>query len=102
MNRRHNLSDVRLVKKEYKEIKKGIRTDTPIVKKITKTQEPLKPLTPIKHRKKTSKRDSTGEDIENSSPSYPHKEGGAWIKSLKAQESNKTVCFTKKASKYKG
>ncbi|MES2200056.1 MAG: hypothetical protein V4489_07815 [Chlamydiota bacterium] len=101
MNRRHNLSNIRLVKQEHKEVKKGMRTDTPVDKKSLKEEKALITET-LKRHKKVSKRDSTGESIENSPPSYPHKEGGRWIATLRAQQSDKTIRGTKKATKSRG
>ncbi len=103
MNRRHNLSDIRLIKEERKAIKKGLKDYIPSEKVKKKTLQLTKVLTaPLKHHKKTCKRDSTGESIENSPPSYPHKEGGRWISTLRAQQSDKTIRFAKKAAKHKG
>ncbi len=101
MNRRHNISNTRLVKEEHKEVKKGMRTDTPPEIKTTNPKKII--ITSFAKRpKKVSKRDSTGELIENSPPSHPHKEGERWITTLRAQQADKNIRFTKKAAKHKG
>ena len=101
MNRRHNISNIRIAKEEYKEVKKGMKTDTPLEIKATNPKKII--ITSLaKRHKKVSKRDSTGEMIENSPPSYPHKEGGRWIATLRAQQADKNIRFTKKAAISKG
>ncbi|MBS0627391.1 MAG: hypothetical protein JSS09_04195 [Verrucomicrobia bacterium] len=100
MNRRHNLANIRLVKKERKEVHKDMGKDT-ILKKTKLEVKKILATTPSKHLKKVSKRDSTHESIKNSSPSYPHKEGDRWISTLRTQQADKTIRFSKKEAKIK-
>lgn len=101
MNRRHNLANIRLVKKERKEVHKGMGKDTTLEKKKNLAIKKALATSSEKHHKKVSKRDSTHESIENSPPSYPHKEGDRWISTLRAQQADKTIRIAKKEAKRK-
>jgi len=94
MNRRHSLVDKHIRKKASKEIKKGMKQETPVLKKTSSSRKASKLLTTARPVKKISKRTSPKEKIENSTPAYPHKEGGKWIAS-----SRKKMLTAKKSLK---
>lgn len=81
MNRRHSLVDKNIRKKANKEIKKGMKEETPILKKPSTSSKASKLLSTSRPAKKISKRTSPKQKIENSTPAYPHKEGSKWIAS---------------------
>lgn len=104
MNRRHSVSSKRVAKKTTKEVKKGVVQEDTLVKKraISAKKALTAPAKSVKAHKKPSKRTSPKEEIENSTPAYPHREGSRWMKVLNKQTTAKNVRFAKKGLKIKG
>ncbi len=90
MNRRHENMSCQANKKNTKAVKDGMEHETPSKKK--KSCKKCAPPEDTKH-KKTSKRTSPSEKIEDSTPSHPHKEGDRWGEMLKRQtdENNRRI-----------
>lgn len=98
MNRRHDVSDKRVNKKNKKEVKSGLKNETMPEKRKPYVKKVLAPFL-TKKVKKTSKRTSPSDSIENSMPAYPHKEGGRWISSTNKQIADKNIKLLKKSAK---
>jgi hypothetical protein len=90
MNRRHENMSCQANKKNTKAVKDGLEHETPLKK--SKSCKKSEPPCESKH-KKTSKRSSPKDKIEDSTPSHPQKEGNRWGDMLKKQteENNRRI-----------
>lgn len=91
MNRKHEHVSCQVGKTNIKLLKENLSIDNH--KEPIKGESPKKTENKPLHHKKTSKRTSPQEKIENSTPSHCHKEGTRWVNMLQKQteENNKRM-----------
>ncbi|SRR3989339_1116532 len=101
MNKRKEPITARMQKKEDKEVRKGMKEGDTILPKKTKAinSKSLKEKVEVKHEKKTSKRTSTNEKIEGSSPAHIHVENERWSFAVTRQNLLKANRLRKKMTK---
>ena len=98
MNKRRENITARQEKKEHKEVKKAMKMETIISPKSPKALK-VELVKKAKHHKKTSKRTSTDEKIEGSTPAHVHTENEHWARCVRSQSLLKASRLKKKLSK---
>jgi hypothetical protein len=98
MNKRREHITARQEKKEHKEVKKGMKMETIVSAKSPKALK-VELVKKAKHHKKTSKRTSTGQEIEGSAPAHVHTENEHWARCVRSQSLLKASRLKKKLSK---